>query len=76
MWRMLQENKPDDFVLATGQQHSVREFANLAFKELGMELEWHGEQKNEVGIEISTGEIRVAVDPRYYRPTEVESFTR
>ncbi len=72
MWLMLQQDKPDDFVLATGETHTVREFCTLAFKELDIELEWHGENENEKGIDKKTGKIIVEVDPGYYRPTEVD----
>jgi GDPmannose 4,6-dehydratase len=72
MWRMLQQPEPDDYVLATGETHTVREFADLAFKELDMELEWVGEGKEEKGIEKKTGKVRVEVDPHYFRPTEVD----
>jgi len=72
MWRMLQQNKPDDFVLATGETHSVREFVDLTFKSLDMELEWIGHGKNEKGIEKSTGRNLVWINPTYYRPTEVD----
>lgn len=72
MWRMLQQDTPDDYVLATGETHSVREFTDLSFKELDMELEWIGEGKEEKGIDPATGNVVVAVDPKYYRPTEVE----
>jgi len=72
MWKIMQQNEPEDFVLATGETHSVREFADLAFKELDMELEWVGEGANEKGIERKTGKVRVAVNPRYFRPTEVD----
>jgi GDPmannose 4,6-dehydratase len=72
MWLMLQQEKPDDYVIATGEAHSVKEFAELAFKEVGIELEWRGEGVNEVGVDSSTGEILIEIDPRYYRPTEVE----
>jgi len=71
MWRILQQDKPEDFVLATGETSSVREFVNLAFNELDIELEWQGEGEKEVAIEKDTGETRVAVNPNYYRPTEV-----
>ena len=71
MWRILQQNQPEDFVLATGENHTVREFVDLAFRELDMALDWKGEGENEIGIEKSTGRTHVAVDPRYYRPTEV-----
>ncbi|MBL7094319.1 GDP-mannose 4,6-dehydratase [candidate division KSB1 bacterium] len=74
MWRILQQEKPDDYVLATGENHTVREFADVAFKELDMELEWTGESENEKGIEKRTGITRVKVDPFYYRPTEVEEL--
>ena len=72
MWRMLQLDQPEDFVLATGETHTVREFADLAFKELAMELAWQGEGKDEKGVDKKTGKTIVEVDPRYYRPTEVE----
>ncbi len=72
MWRMLQTPRADDFVLATGETHSVREFADLAFKELDMELIWQGEEDKEVGIEKRTGIVRVSVDSRYQRLSEVE----
>lgn len=72
MWMMLQQEKPSDYVLATGKTHTVREFADLAFKEADIELEWVGENENEKGIEKKTGEVRVEVDPSYYRPTEVD----
>ena len=62
----------EDFVLATGKTHSVREFVDLAFKELEIELEWEGEGENEIGIEKSTAKTRVEVDPSYYRPAEVD----
>ena len=72
MWRILQHDRPDDFVIATGETHSVREFASLAFKEAGLELEWHGKGLDEKGVEAGTGRVLVEVDPRYFRPTEVE----
>ena len=72
MWRILQHDKPDDFVVATGETHSVREFAALAFKEAGLELEWQGAGLEERGVEARTGRVLVEVDPRYFRPTEVE----
>ncbi|VDP15745.1 unnamed protein product [Heligmosomoides polygyrus] len=74
MWRILQHDKPDDFVIATGKQTTVRQFCNLAFKEIGMELEWEGEGIDEVGKEKGTGTVRVKVNPKYYRPTEVETL--
>jgi GDPmannose 4,6-dehydratase len=72
MWRMLQQKEPDDFVLATGETHTVREFVDLAFRELDMELEWKGKGPREQGILKKTGKVVVEIDPNYYRPTEVE----
>ena len=72
MWKMLQQDKPDDYVLATGETHSVKEFTDLSFKELDMELEWVGDGVKEKGIDPVTGNVVVAVDPKYYRPTEVD----
>jgi len=72
MWRMLQQETPGDFVLATGTTHTVREFADLTFRLLDMPLTWQGEGPAERGIDGKTGEVRVQVDPRYYRPTEVD----
>jgi GDPmannose 4,6-dehydratase len=72
MWRMLQQETPGDFVLATGKTHPVREFADLTFKLLDMPLEWSGVGPAERGIDRKTGNILVEIDPRYYRPTEVE----
>ena len=71
MWRILQNDQPDDFVLATNETHTVREFADLAFKHAGMPLEWTGKDEDEKGIDAN-GVVRVAVDPEYYRPAEVE----
>jgi len=72
MWRMLQQKSPEDFVLATGETHTVREFAEVAFKELDMELEWKGKGVKERGILKKSGKVAIEVDPAYYRPTEVE----
>jgi GDPmannose 4,6-dehydratase len=72
MWQILQQDKPDDFVLATGETHTVREFADLTFKELDMELKWEGEGKSEKGVEKKSGKVKVEIDPGYYRPTEVD----
>jgi len=72
MWLMLQQEEPDDFVIATGQQHSVREFVDLAAGELGMQLEWQGTGEKEQGF--YAGRAIVQVDPRYFRPTEVETL--
>ena len=74
MWLMLQQPEPDDYVIATGKQHSVREFCELAFKEVGIDLEWQGKGIDEKGIDKKTGKIVVEVDPRYFRPAEVESL--
>ncbi len=87
MWLILQQDKPEDFVIATGEYHSVREFCTLAFREVGIELEWQGEGVSEKGIvksinpelsavnsRISTGDILVEVDPRYFRPAEVDQL--
>lgn len=72
MWLMLQQDKPEDYVLATGVTHSVRHFAELAFKEIGIELEWKGKGVDEKGINKETGETIIEVDKRYFRPSEVE----
>jgi len=74
MWLILQHQTPDDFVIATGQMHSVREFCTLAFAEAGIEIRWEGENENEKGIDIKTGNVLIEVDPKYYRPTEVEQL--
>jgi GDPmannose 4,6-dehydratase len=74
MWRILQQDTPDDFVLATHEMHTVREFVELTFAHLGMPLRFQGEGPNEVGVDLQTGRVLVAVDPRYYRPTEVEQL--
>jgi GDPmannose 4,6-dehydratase len=72
MWRILQQETPDDYVLATNETHTVREFVELAFHHVGMPLRFEGEGEKEVGIDPKTGKVIVAVDPRYYRPTEVD----
>ena len=72
MWLMLQQPQADDYVLATGVCHTVREFVELAFAEVGVTLDWSGEGVAEKGRDTNTGEVRVEVDPRYFRPTEVE----
>ncbi|MFA6456509.1 MAG: GDP-mannose 4,6-dehydratase [Bacteroidota bacterium] len=72
MWRMLQTDVAEDFVLATGETHEVRKFVEAAFNELGIELRWEGAAENEKGIDKKTGKVLVAVDPKYYRPTEVD----
>jgi GDPmannose 4,6-dehydratase len=72
MWLMLQHHQPEDFVIATGEMHTVREFVTLAFKEAGIELRWEGQGVEEKGIDVTTGKILVEVDPKYFRPTEVD----
>jgi len=71
MWLMLQHNEPDDFVVATGEQYSVRDFCTRAFKRAGIELRWEGEGVEEKGIDVSTGKIVVEVSPEFFRPTDV-----
>jgi hypothetical protein len=71
MWLILQNKKPEDFVIATGEQHSVREFCYLAFKYVGIELEFVGEGENEKGIDKATGRVLVEVSKDFYRPTDV-----
>ena len=71
---ILQQDKPDDYVLATGEQHSVREFVELAFAEIGRQISWQGSGETETGIDKATGDILVEVDPQYFRPTEVDSL--
>ena len=72
MWRILQQEKPDDYVLATNETHTVREFVELAFAEVGVEIEWKGEGVDEKGYDKNTGKLLVDVNPRYFRPAEVE----
>lgn len=74
MWLMLQQDSPEDYVIATGECHSVREFCTLAFQEVGIMLSWEGEGVNEKGIDVATGKVLVEVDPKYFRPTEVEQL--
>lgn len=74
MWLMLQHHEPEDFVIATGEYHTVREFCTLAFKELGIELRWEGKGVDEKGIDVATGKVLVEVDPKYFRPAEVEQL--
>ena len=69
---MMQQDEPDDYVLATGETTSVREFCNMAFRHAGIDLEWKGEGVNEKGINKATGNEIIEVDPQYFRPTEVE----
>ena len=74
MWLILQHDTPEDFVIATGEMHTVREFATLAFKEVGIELRWEGEGVEEKGIDVQTGKTLVEIDPKYFRPAEVEQL--
>lgn len=72
MWRIVQQNEPDDYVLGTGETHSVREFVEKSFKHVGILITWSGEGLDEVGIDASTGKTVVRIDPVYFRPTEVD----
>jgi len=72
MWLMLRQDKPEDYVIATGETHSVREFTELAFKGAGIAIEWEGEGINEIGRDVDSGRILVKVGPAFYRPTEVD----
>ena len=74
MWRILQQDRPDDYVLATGESHSVREFVEAAFAEAGVAIGWRGKGLDEVGIDRATGTVRVRIDRRYFRPTEVDDL--
>ena len=74
MWLILQQPKPDDFVIATGEYHTVREFTTLSFKECGIEIEWQGSGVDEKGIDKKTGNVLVEVDPKFFRPCEVEQL--
>jgi GDPmannose 4,6-dehydratase len=72
MWMIMQQDKPEDYVLATGETHTVKEFTELAFKSVGIEIAWEGKEEKEKGVDSKTGKVLVAVDPMYYRPTEVD----
>jgi GDPmannose 4,6-dehydratase len=72
MWLMMQQDEPDDFVIATGETHSVREFVELAFREVGIDIQWKGKGVNEVGVDKASGNVLIEIDSRYYRPTEVD----
>ena len=74
MWLILQNDIPDDFVIATGEMHTVREFCELAFNEVGINLCWEGEGIDEKGVDSETGEVLIEVDPKYFRPTEVDQL--
>ena len=74
MWLILQHDVPEDFVIATGEMHTVREFTTLAFGEVGLNLHWEGKGVNEKGVDVKTGKVMVEVDPKYFRPCEVEQL--
>ncbi len=73
-WLMLQQEQPEDFVIATGEQHSVREFVELAARGVGKSIKWQGSGADEQGVDEETGRVIVRIDPRYFRPTEVDSL--
>jgi GDPmannose 4,6-dehydratase len=72
MWLMLQQDEPDDYVVATGETHTVREFIEKAFKKVGIAIEWQGSGENEIGADDQSGKVLVKIDPKYFRPTEVD----
>ena len=72
MWKILQHDTPEDFVLATGKSYTVREFCEIAFREIGFNLEWVGQGINEIGKDSKSGKVLVQIDKRYFRPTEVD----
>lgn len=72
MWQIIQQRQPDDYVLATGETHSVREFIGLAFSRVDRPIEWQGEGVGEIGVDARSGDVLVRIDPRYFRPTEVD----
>ena len=74
MWAILQQEEPDDYVLATGETHAVREFVERAFAEVGRSIEWHGAGVEERGVDAKSGQVLVEIDPRYFRPTEVDAL--
>ena len=74
MWLILQQDRPDDYVLATGQCYTVRQFVECAFAEIGIAIKWRGEGTHEKGYDAASGRVLIEVDPRYFRPTEVESL--
>jgi len=73
-WLMLQQGEPDDYVIATGEQHSVRDFVDIAASEIGIAIKWEGQGVNEKGINAANGKTIVSVDPNYFRPTEVDTL--
>jgi GDPmannose 4,6-dehydratase len=72
MWRIVQQDTPDDFVFATGETHAVREFVERAFAKIGRTVAWYGQGADEIGVDTVSGDVLVRVDPHYYRPTEVD----
>jgi len=74
MWMMLQQDKPDDYVMATGENHTIREFVELTFRELDIEIDWQVIEEKEVGIDSKTGKKIIGIDEKYYRPTDVEQL--
>ena len=74
MWRMLQQDEPDDYVMATGENHTIREFAELAFQELDIAIDWQGKGLDEKGFGTNTGKQIIGIDKKYYRPTEVNQL--
>lgn len=72
MWRMLQQDEPDDYVLATGETHTIREFCELAFKETGIDIEWQGQGVDETGVDKATGKTVIKINPEFFRPAEVD----
>ncbi len=74
MWMMLQQDEADDFVVATGEMHTVREFIEKSFAHVGRTIEWQGQGVDEVGIDTTTGKVVMRVDPKYFRPAEVEQL--
>ena len=74
MWLMLQQDEPDDYVLSSGESHSVREFVELAFGHVGRRIEWRGTGADEQGLDAESGEVLVEIDRKYFRPTEVDAL--
>ena len=74
MWLIMQQETPEDYVIATGEYHTVREFTTLAFERAGITLRWEGEDIDEKGIDVATGKVLVEVDPKFFRPAEVEQL--
>lgn len=72
MWRMLQQDEPGDYVLATGETHTIREFVELAFKEIGIGIKWQGKEADEIGLDVNTGKTLVKINPEFFRPAEVD----